>query len=113
MISHSERKDDLMKKVALVKGDDRKKNIRKALENIRADIDIKGRRPVIKVNFVSTHEPLCATHVDATRTVVEFLKDLGVHNIAVAEAATFGTRLPGIWVSGAGQGVRPGAGRPE
>jgi len=85
-----------MTTVALVKGDDRRENIRKALENIRDDIDIKGRRPVIKVNFVSTHQPLCATHVDATRAVVEFLKDLGEQNIVVAEGATFGTTSRGF-----------------
>ena len=85
-----------MTTVALVKGDDRRKNIRQALENIRDDIDIKGRRPVIKVNFVSTHQPLCATHVDATRAVVEFLKDLGEQNIVVAEGATLGTTSRGF-----------------
>ena len=85
-----------MTKVALVKGEDRRKNIRTALENIRDDIDIKGRRPVIKVNFVSTHQPLCATHVDATRAVVEFLKDLGEQNIVVAEGATLGTTSRGF-----------------
>jgi uncharacterized protein (DUF362 family) len=51
---------------------------------------------VIKVNFVSTHNPLCATHVDAARAVVEFLKDLGEKNIAVAEGATLGTTQRGF-----------------
>ncbi len=85
-----------MTRVALVKGDDRKENIRKALERIRDDIDIRGRRPVIKVNFVSTHRPLCATHVDAARAVVEFLKNTGERDIVVAEGATFGTTSRGF-----------------
>ncbi len=85
-----------MKKVALVKGDDRKANIRQALELVSDDIDLKGRRPVIKVNFVSTYLPLSATHPDAARAVVEFLRDRGEKDIAVAEGATLGTTSRGF-----------------
>lgn len=85
-----------MVKVALVKGDDRKANIRQALELVADDIDLKGRRPVIKVNFVSTYNPLCATHPDAVRAVVEFLKDRGEKDIVVAEGATIGTSSRGF-----------------
>jgi len=85
-----------MKKVALVKGDDRKTNIRQALELVSGDIDLKGRRPVIKVNFVSTYLPLSATHPDAARAVVEFLRDRGEKDIAVAEGATLGTTSRGF-----------------
>jgi len=85
-----------MAKVALVKGDVRKANVRQALETIADEIDLKGRRPVIKVNFVSTHVPLCATHVEATRAVVEFLRDRGEKDIAVAEGATWGSTPRGF-----------------
>lgn len=85
-----------MAKVALVKGDDRKANIRRVLELIADDIDLKGRRPVIKVNFVSTYKPLSATHPDAVRAVVEFLKDRGEKRIALAEGATVGTTSRGF-----------------
>jgi uncharacterized protein (DUF362 family) len=85
-----------MKKVALVKGDDRKTNIRQALELVSDDIDLKGRRPVIKVNFVSTYRQLSATHPDAARAVVEFLRDRGEKDIAVAEGATLGTTSRGF-----------------
>jgi len=85
-----------MVKVALVKGDDRMANIRKALELIADDIDLKGRRPVIKVNFVSTYIPLSATHPEAARAIVEFLKDRGEKDIAVAEGATEGTTSRGL-----------------
>ncbi len=85
-----------MVKVALVKGDDRKANIRQALELVADDIDLKGQRPVIKVNFVSTYRPLSATHPDAARAVVEFLKDRGEKDIAVAEGATEGTTSRGF-----------------
>jgi len=85
-----------MARVALVKGADRKANIRKALELIADDIDLKGRRPVIKVNFVSSYKPLCATHPDAVRPIVEFLKDRGEKEILVAEGATVGTTARGF-----------------
>jgi len=85
-----------MVRVALVKGNDRKANIRKALELIADDIDLKGRRPVIKVNFVCTYTPLSATHPDATQAIVEFLKDRGEKDIAVAEGATVGTTSRGF-----------------
>jgi uncharacterized protein (DUF362 family) len=85
-----------MVKVALVKGDDRKKNILRAFELIADDIDLKGRRPVIKVNFVSTYKPLSATHPDAVRAIVEFLRDHGEKEIVVAEGAAFGSTARGF-----------------
>jgi uncharacterized protein (DUF362 family) len=85
-----------MVKVALVKGADRKANIRKALELIADDIDLKGRRPVIKVNFVSSYKPLSATHPDAVRPIIEFLQDRGEEEISVAEGATVGTTSRGF-----------------
>jgi uncharacterized protein (DUF362 family) len=85
-----------MVRVALVKGDNRKANVRQALELIADDIDLKGRRPVIKVNFVSTYNPLSATHPDAVRAIVEFLKDRGKKDIAVGEGATIGNTSRGF-----------------
>ena len=85
-----------MTRVALVKGDDRKKNIRNSLELIAADIHLKGRRPILKVNFVSTYRPLSATHPDAVRAIVEFLQDRGEKNIGIAEGATVGTTPRGF-----------------
>jgi uncharacterized protein (DUF362 family) len=85
-----------MPRVALVTGEDRRKNIRNALELIAADIDLKGRRPIVKVNFVSTYKPLSATHPDAVRAIVEFLLDRGHKNIGIAEGATVGTTARGF-----------------
>ena len=85
-----------MVRVALVRGDDRKANVRNALERISEEISPKGRRPIIKVNFVSTYKPLSATHPEAVRAIVEFLKDRGENNIGVAEAATVGTTARGF-----------------
>jgi len=88
--------EERMTKVALVKGEDRKENVRQALELVGGDIDLKGRRPVIKVNFVSTYKPLSATHPDAVRPIVEFLSDRGEKNIAIAEGAAFGNTARGF-----------------
>jgi len=85
-----------MATVALVKGGDRISNIRKALELISEQIQLNGRHPVIKVNFVSTHVPLCATHVDAARAVVEFLKDRGQQEITLAEGSVVGSSERGF-----------------
>ena len=85
-----------MVRVALVRGDDRKANVRKSLELISDEISPKGRRPIIKVNFVSTYKPLSATHPEAVRGIVEFLKDRGERKIGVAEAATVGTTSRGF-----------------
>ena len=91
-----------MAKVALVKGDDRKENVRQALELVGEGINLKGRRPVIKVNFVSTYKPLSATHPDAVRPIVEFLRDRGEKNIAIAEGAAFGNTARGFQEYGYG-----------
>jgi|Deesub1362A_J573_1020465.scaffolds.fasta_scaffold00062_131 uncharacterized protein (DUF362 family) len=80
-----------MVRVALVKGEDRKDNVRRALEAIADQIDLEGRRAVVKVNLVSAHHPLSATHVEAARSVVEFLRDLGGREIILAEGATLGS----------------------
>jgi uncharacterized protein (DUF362 family) len=80
-----------MAKVALTKGDDRKDNIRKALELVSDEINLNGRTPVIKLNFVAAYKPLSATHKDAAQAVVEFLKDRGEKNITLAEGATLGS----------------------
>jgi uncharacterized protein (DUF362 family) len=70
------------------------------LELIASDLDLKGRRPIIKVNFVSTFIPLSSTHVDAACEVVEFLRDRGEKDIAIAEGATWGTTARGFRVYG-------------
>lgn len=85
-----------MTHVALVKGDDRRGNIRRALELLGGRIELQDRRPVIKVNFVSAFVPLCATHVEAARAVVEYFRDRGAKEIAIAEGAAWGTTTRGF-----------------
>ncbi len=61
--------------VALAKGDDRASNITRALELISDQIDLSGRRQVfIKPNLVSCSHQLAATHCEALRAVLEFVR---------------------------------------
>jgi uncharacterized protein (DUF362 family) len=62
-------------KVALTAGDNRSENIRNALDLIKDDIDLTGKSDVfIKVNFVDTEIQAAATHVDAVRPLLEFVR---------------------------------------
>jgi len=92
-----------MADVALVHGRDRRENIRRALDLIADQIQLQGRRPVIKVNFVSTFAPRCATHVEAARAVIEFLRAHGEKDIAIAEGAAWGTTPRGFRDYGYGE----------
>lgn len=84
-------------RVALVRGDSRYSNIRRALEAIGQDIDLTGkRRVVIKPNFVSVHKPLSATHVDAVRAVLDELHARGVGDITLAEGPASGDLQRGL-----------------
>ena len=58
--------------VSLVKGDDRRQNIRRSLELIEDQICL-GERIVIKPNMVSITKPLSATHVEAFEEVLKFI----------------------------------------
>jgi uncharacterized protein (DUF362 family) len=62
-------------KVALTAGDNRSENIRRALNLIKDDINLAGKSDVfIKVNFVDTDIQAAATHVDAVRPLLEFIR---------------------------------------
>jgi uncharacterized protein (DUF362 family) len=75
--------------VALIKGNDRSENIYKALKLIEDQIfsGIKGKQILIKPNFVQTSQQLAATHVDAIRGIVEFLRQHYKKEILIGEAA--------------------------
>jgi uncharacterized protein (DUF362 family) len=67
--------------VALVRGDSRYHNIRQALDLLTGSVDkdpahaLSGKKRVlIKPNFVVTHLPLAATHTDAMRAVLDFVR---------------------------------------
>ncbi len=67
---------DLRSPVALVKGEDRRKNVTQALMAVDKEIGPAIKRKkyvVIKVNNVSTTNQLAATHVDAVRGILDYL----------------------------------------
>ncbi|HGJ67553.1 TPA: hypothetical protein ENS27_19505, partial [bacterium] len=74
-------------KVALVKGDNRQDNIRKALELIKDDITSKidGQDVILKPNCLSSSVPLSCTNVDALRGVLDFLSQLSPESTTIAE----------------------------
>jgi hypothetical protein len=62
--------------VAMVKGNDRRDITGAALKKIEDEVvtSLQGKKRIlIKPNFVSTNRPLCATHVDAIRAILDFL----------------------------------------
>jgi len=74
---------------ALIKGNDRSENIFKALKLIEDQVlsGIKGKQILIKPNFVQTSNQLAATHVDAIRGILEFLRPHYKKEILIGEAA--------------------------
>lgn len=74
---------------ALIKGNDRSENIYKALKLIEDQVlsGIKGKQILIKPNFVQTSNQLAATHVDAIRGILEFLRPHYKKEILIGEAA--------------------------
>jgi len=75
-------------KVALVTGDNRRENLRKAMELVKEDIakKIKGK-VMLKPNFTNVSRQLAATHVDAIRGTLDFLEEFSPSSIVVAEGA--------------------------
>ena len=74
-------------KIALTKGGNRSQNIDAALRLIENEIDLEGKRNLfIKVNFVSTHNQLAATHVNAVRPLLKFLRERYDGKITIGES---------------------------
>ena len=72
--------------VALVKGTDRYQNIAQALDLLGKNA-VSGTRHVLKPNFVSTEVQLAATHREAARAVVDFVRQHTDHPVTIAEGA--------------------------
>jgi len=72
--------------VAVVKGPDRYQNIAQALGLLGKEA-VSGTRHVVKPNFVSTEVQLAATHREAARAVVDFVRQRTGHPVIVAEGA--------------------------
>lgn len=82
-----------MRSVALVTGDDRRDNVRRALEFVREDcVPLRAaRRVLIKPNLTATRTAHANTHADAVRGILDFIAErgggLGGKEIAVVEGS--------------------------
>jgi len=75
-------------KVSLVKGNDRRQITYQALKNIEDEIlaSIGSKKILIKPNFVTTKRQLAATHADAVRGILDFLRPHYKKQIIVGES---------------------------
>jgi len=75
--------------VALIKGNDRRENIYRSLKLIEGEVfgAIGDKQILIKPNFVQTSKQLAATHADAIRGILEFLRQHHKKEILIGEAA--------------------------
>jgi uncharacterized protein (DUF362 family) len=81
---------DIMVKVSLVKGKNRRDTIRNSLDLISRDIR-NGLKPgdlIIKPNFVSTSVQLAASHADQIRGILDYFREFYDKRIIIAEAAS-------------------------
>ena len=75
-------------KVSLVAGNDRREMVYQALKPFEKEVKnaIKGKQIILKPNMVVITTPLCATHTDALRGVLDFLKPLTKQTVLIAES---------------------------
>jgi len=75
-------------RVALVKGDDRRDNICRAMQLIREDLasKIDGQAVIVKPNCLKSAVPLSCTHADALRGILDFLSQSSPESVVVAES---------------------------
>lgn len=86
-------------RVALTTGTDRAAMAFEGLKPFAAELKhaIGSRRVVIKPNNVAIDRPLCATHADTLRGILEFLKSIGkLEGAIIAESAASGPTLDGF-----------------
>jgi len=78
--------DKASPRVALVKGDDRYANTRKALDLIDEHIHLQGAEKIlVKPNLISIARPLAITHIDAVRALLDFLQERTSCQIIIGE----------------------------
>ena len=81
--------DKMKPKVALTRSGNRSKNIDLSLRLIEDKIDLEGKKNLlINVNFTSISNQLAATHVDAMRPLLQFLRERYDGKIIVGESAS-------------------------
>lgn len=84
-------------RVALVRGESRYGNVAAALESVAGQVRLDGARCVlVKPNFVSVGRQLAATHVDAVRAVLDFVRARYDGPIVVAEGAALSPTWEGF-----------------
>ncbi len=82
--------------VALAKGNDRYDNIAQALALIENGTDLSDKKHVlIKPNFVSTRWQLAATHVEAVRAVLDWLRPRYDGPVTIGEGAAVSDTFEG------------------
>lgn len=76
--------------VAFTTGTDRQQMLFEVVKPFEAEIrkSLKGKQLIIKVNMVQTSVPLCATHVDAIRALLEYIKPFYKKQVIIAEASS-------------------------
>ncbi|MFC1717503.1 DUF362 domain-containing protein [Candidatus Poribacteria bacterium] len=74
-------------KVALIKGDNRRDNMRRAMELIQEDLAAKicCQEVIVKPNCLRATSPLCCTHVDALRGILDFVPYSSPESVTIAE----------------------------
>jgi uncharacterized protein (DUF362 family) len=82
-----------MPRVAFIRGNDRRENVRRALDLLAGEIEreLRSRQPLIKPNLVSSSIPLAASHVDQVRGILDVISTLYAGRILVAEASCHDT----------------------
>lgn len=76
-------------RVGLVHGGDRRTNVYRALDLIREDVEARvAEQVMLKPNFLSSHNQLASSHVDALRGVLDFLASVPTppREVLIAEA---------------------------
>ena len=76
-------------RVSFINGTDRREMVYQALMPLRDEVEksIQNKQVIIKPNFVGTRYPLCATHVDAVRGLLDFLKPIYKRKIIIGESS--------------------------
>lgn len=81
--------------VAIIHGEDRRKNVYNALKAIDGDLQpkMKGKKyVVIKPNFVNTVNQLAGSHADAMRGILDYLAESFKGPVVIAESSAGSTR---------------------
>ena len=69
---------NLNKKVALVKGENRKENLKRCLSLIQEDMELikKAKNILVKPNLVAIKPDFANTHVESIEAVIEFIREM-------------------------------------